>query len=75
LAIGVTASIMAQMKTATYNKTSEEVCLALAHWTKTDAYLRACTAGAIRVNLEGAPAGVVSEQEARFAAMELEKRE
>ena len=34
-------------------------------------YLRACTAGAVRVDLDGKPAGTVSEREAGYAAARL----
>jgi sRNA-binding protein len=75
LAIGITYSIFAALNVPEYSDKGRTVKSALEYWTRTDNYLRACVCGAIRVDLSGAPAGVVSDAEAKYAAMELQKRE
>jgi sRNA-binding protein len=46
---------------------------ALDMWTHSPAYLTACTVGAIRYNLKGRPAGVVTDREAGWAAEQLSR--
>jgi sRNA-binding protein len=74
LGVGITASIIAQMNRPYYHKTQEEVSNAMEWWTRQPQYLKSCTVGAIRVNLQGQPVGSVSEAEAQFAAAELVRR-
>lgn len=45
----------------------------VAHWCGRVAYLKACKAGAIRYGLDGVANGIVSEQEAKWAASRLKK--
>jgi hypothetical protein len=42
-------------------------------WTHQPEYLAACTLGAARVDLNGAPVGTVSEADAAWAASELQR--
>ena len=46
--------------------------LALYRYTASEAYLRCCKQGTPRIDLEGADAGEITEQEAQFAAEKLE---
>jgi ProP effector len=75
LCIGVTASILAQVRNGGNCKTRAAVTSAMEFWTQQTSYLEACTLGATRVNLEGNPLGTVTELEAQYAAHELSKRQ
>ena len=48
---------------------------AIGLWVSRPEYLSACVAGAVRVDLQGKPAGVVTEAEASYAAAALAKLE
>jgi ProP effector len=53
----------------------EDLTGALRHYVGNLWYLRSCVAGAVRVGLDGEPAGVVSEKEAAYAAKIIERRQ
>ena len=46
---------------------------AIGAWTRTEDYLAACTPGAERVDLHGAPVGTVTDEAAAWALKELER--
>jgi ProP effector len=54
--------------------TGRALSAALGQWTGSDEYLAACVVGAVRVDLNGNPAGEVSEDEAAWAAEEIKRR-
>jgi ProP effector len=54
--------------------TKDELYRALACYCRNDGYLRACKAGAVRLDLNGKPAGVVTQQEADYARAVLKAR-
>jgi ProP effector len=64
LKIGIHADIAAQLDGAI---TPDELSNALRFYTGNVGYLRSLIAGAARVDLDGAPAGVVSQNEAEHA--------
>jgi len=56
-----------------HTRAGRALCAALEIWTKSPDYLRACTAGAPRIDLDGRAVGVVTEAEAEWAAQELRR--
>jgi ProP effector len=63
------------IQTAVPELGSIEIACALHHYVSGLSYLRACTEGATRVDLTGAPAGVVTAAEAEHAQSKLAKIE
>ena len=51
-----------------------QIAAALTAYATSPGYLRACQPGAIRINLDGLPAGEVTEPQANFARRQLEGR-
>jgi ProP effector len=47
--------------------TDIDVSVALALYTRSPSYIEACVAGAVRIGLDGEPAGTVTAQQAAFA--------
>ena len=58
----------------THTRRGQTLSDALHIWTRSPLYLKACTRGAARVNLNGESVGEVSEAQAVFAAMELQRQ-
>jgi len=51
-----------------------QIAAALTAYATSPGYLRACQPGAIRINLDGLPAGELTEPQANFARRQLEGR-
>jgi sRNA-binding protein len=58
-----------------FSKHGQTLRDAMQQWTRAPEYLAACSRGAARVNLAGEAVGKVSEPDAIFAAIELQRQQ
>ena len=69
LKVGIKQDLVLRLSTISQLVTEDKVCMikSLAYYVNTHAYHKSVMPGRVRVDLDGNPAGIVSEEEARYS--------